>query len=361
MKAAVCRAFGEPLRIEELELAAPRGTEIRVRIAACAICHSDMLLADGAWGGSLPAVFGHEASGVVEEVGPAVERLRPGDRVVVTLIRSCGSCVFCTAGQPVFCETRFPLDEASPLTDGSGAAVRQGVKTAAFAEEVVVEASQAVAIPDDVPFDVASLLACGVITGAGAVTNTAEVEPGSTVVVIGTGGVGLNTVQAAAISGAREVIAIDVADDKLAAARAFGATATVDASREDAVAAVAAATGGRLADYVFVTVGAAPAIDQGIGLMRRGGTTVIVGMTPSGVTTTFDPTDLAEDGQRIVGSKMGAARIQIDIPNLVALYRQGRLKLDELITGRYRLDEINDAIASVARGRALRNVIVFDA
>ena len=360
MRAAVCREFGQPLAIEELDLARPQGSEIRVRMRACAICHSDVHLIEGAWGGSLPAVFGHEAAGVVEEVGPLVTALEPGDHVVVTLIRSCGTCVFCAAGQPVFCETTFPLDRAGPLTDRSGAPVRQGLRTAGFAEAVVVEASQAVAIPADVPFDVASLLACGVITGAGAVINTAAVEAGSTVVVIGTGGVGLNAVQGAAISGAREIVAIDVSDDKLAAAAVFGATRTVNSLREDPAEAVAAATGGRRADYVFVAVGAAAAIRQGLGLMRRGGTTVIVGMPASGVMSEFDPVALADDGQRIIGSKMGAARIQVDIPNLLTLYRQGRLKLDELITGRYALDDINDALASVVRGEALRNVIVFD-
>ncbi len=360
MRAAVCREFGKPLTVEELDLAPPQGSEIRARVGACAICHSDILLIDGAWGGALPAVFGHEAAGVVAEVGPLVTGLQPGDHVVVTLIRSCGNCVFCTAGQPVFCEATFRLDDAGPLTDRNGAPVRQGLRTAAFAEEVVVEASQAVAIPQDVPLDVASLLACGVITGAGAVMNTAAVEAGSSVVVIGTGGVGLNAVQGAAISGAREIVAIDVSDDKLAAAAAFGATRTVNSRQEDAADVVAAVTGGRRADYVFVAVGAKAAIEQGLGLMRRGGTTVIVGMPASGVVAEFDPVALADDGQRILGSKMGAARIQIDIPNLLTLYRQGRLKLDELITGRYPLDDINDAIASVVRGEALRNVVVFD-
>jgi len=359
VRAAVCRAFGEPLTIEELDLAPPQGSEIRVRIKACAICHSDVLLMEGAWGGTLPAVFGHEAAGLVEEVGPHVTGLEPGDHVVVTLIRSCGKCVFCTAGQPVFCEATFRLDEAGPLTDAGGAPVRQGLRTGAFAEEVVVEAAQAVAIRKDVPLDAASLLACGVITGAGAVMNTAAVEAGSSVVVIGTGGVGLNAVQGAAISGAREIVAIDIADEKLAAATAFGATRTVNSLREDAAEAVADATNGRRADYVFVTVGAKAAIEQGLGLMRRGGTTVIVGMPAAGVTTEFDPVGLADDGQRIVGSKMGAARIQIDIPNLLTLYGQGRLKLDELITGRYALEEINDAIDSARRGDALRNVVVF--
>jgi Zn-dependent alcohol dehydrogenase len=180
------------------------------------------------------------------------------------------------------------------------------------------------------------------------------------VAVIGTGGVGLNAVQGAAIAGANEIVAIDVADEKLAAATRFGATRTVNALREDAAEAVAAATGGRLADYVFVTVGAEKAIRQGLGLMRRGGTTVIVGMTPSGVLSAFDPLSLADDGQRIVGSKMGAARIQEDVPRLLDLYRQGRLKLDELITGRFGLDEINEAIASSLRSDSLRNVVVFD-
>jgi S-(hydroxymethyl)glutathione dehydrogenase / alcohol dehydrogenase len=360
VRAAVCRAFGRPLSIEHLTLAEPQGTEVRVAIKACAICHSDIVSLQGGWGGALPAVFGHEAAGVVAEVGPEVRGLEPGDHVVVTLIRSCGRCIFCASGQPVLCESRFRLDDAGPLTDGDGLPVRQGLRTGSFAEEVVVEATQTVKIAPDVPLDAASLLACGVITGAGAVMNTARVEPGSTVVVIGTGGVGLNTVQGAAVSGATEIVAIDVADEKLEAAMRFGATRTVNSLREDASAAVAAATEGRRADYVFVTVGAKAAIEQGIGLMRRGGTTVIVGMTPSGVVTGFDPLYLADDGQRIVGSKMGAARIQADIPHLLALYRQGRLKLDELITGRFALEEINDAIDSSSRGDALRNVIVFD-
>jgi Zn-dependent alcohol dehydrogenase len=360
VRAAVCRAFGEPLEIEELALAPPQGSEVRVSIKACAICHSDVLSLQGAWGGTLPAVYGHEAAGIVAEVGPHVAGLEPGDHVVVTLIRSCSSCSFCTSGQPVLCESSFRLDTDWPLSDRDGAAVRQGLRTGAFAEEVVVEATQTVKIAGDIPLDVASLLACGVITGAGAVMNTARVEAGARVVVIGTGGVGLNTVQGASISGAAEIVAIDIADEKLDAARRFGATRTVNSLREDASEAVAAATNGRRADYVFVTVGVAAAIEQGLRLMRRGGTTVIVGMPPAGVVTELDPLALADDGQRIVGSKMGAARIQVDIPHLLDLYRQGRLKLDELITGRFALDEINEAVASSLRGDALRNVIVFD-
>lgn len=359
MKAAVCREFGKPLVIEDIGIAPPRTGEIRVKLAACAICHSDIFYAEGAWGGKLPSVYGHEAAGLVEEVGAGVTNVKPGDHVVVTLIRACGQCHFCAKGVPVACETRFPLDENSPLSSGDGSAIVHGLRTGAFAEYVVVESSQAVAIPKDVPLDSASPLACGVITGLGAVVNTAQVAAGSSVVVIGTGGVGLNSVQGAALSGATTIIAVDLSDDKLAAAKSFGATHGVNPAKEDSGEAVRALTGGRGADYVFVTVGAKPAFDQAYGLASRLGTVVLVGMPAKGVTSEFDPTTIANESQRILGSKMGSARIQIDIPNLVSLYKQGRLKLDELISGRYPLDQINEAIASVNRGEALRNVIIF--
>ena len=209
------------------------------------------------------------------------------------------------------------------------------------------------------PLDSASLLACGVITGLGAVVNTARVPAGSSVVVIGTGGVGLNSVQGAVQSGASTIIAIDLLDEKLEAARKFGATHVINAAKEDVVAAVKAATEGRGADYVFVTVGAIKAIEQSYDLMGKGGAVVLVGMTASDVMTEYCPCNIADNSQRILGSKMGSARIQVDIPSLVALYQQGRLQLDELISGRYRLDEINDAIDSVKKGEALRNVVVF--
>lgn len=359
MKAAVCRAFGAPLTIEEVEIASPQAGEIKVRMAACAICHSDIHYIEGAWGGTLPAVYGHEAAGVVEETGPGVTHLEPGDHVVVTLIRSCGHCPSCAEGVPVFCETVFPLDRQSPLRSARGETLAHGMRTGAFAEYVVVDASQAVAIPEDVPLDSASLIACGVITGLGAVVNTARVRAGNSVVVIGAGGVGLNSVQGAALAGASPIIAVDLSPTKLEAARRFGATHTIDAGCQDVAERVAEFTGGRRAEYVFVAVGAKAAIEQAFGLMKRNGNVVIVGMPASGVTTAFDPSSLAAYGQRILGSKMGSARIQIDVPKLIELYRQDRLKLDELITGRYPLDRINDAIASAKQGQALRNVIVF--
>ncbi len=358
-RAAVCRMFGAPLSIEEVELAEPGPGEIRVKIVACAICHSDIFYVDGAWGGELPAVYGHEAAGIIEAVGPGVKRMKIGDHVVATLIRSCGGCPSCSEGASVFCEEVFPLDLKSPLTDSAGNSIVHGMRIGAFAEHVVVDSSQVAVIPKDMPLDVASLIACGVITGMGAVVNTASVKAGASVVVIGCGGVGLNSVQGARIAGASPIIAVDVADGKLEAARAFGATHAINAKSEDVAAKVAEFTHGRKADYVFVTVGVRGATEQAISLMKRNGATVLVGMPPSGVTSTFDPGWIAADGQRILGSKMGSARLPVDVPKIVELYKEGRLKLDELISGRYPLEKIDEAIASSRSGAALRNVIMF--
>ncbi len=359
MKAAVCHAFKQPLVIEDVVLAPPGPGEVEVKLAACAICHSDITYMEGGWGGPLPAVYGHEAAGVVVRVGAGVTNVAPGDHTVVTLIRACGACGSCAQGEPVQCETKFPLDRKGPLSYPDGRPIKQSLRTGAFAEAVVVHASQVVAIAKSVPLDSASLLACGVITGLGAVVNTAKVPPGSTVVVVGTGGVGLNSVQGARIAGARRIVAVDPVAAKREAARAFGATHAIDPVKEDVREAVRQATDGRGADYVFITVGAKSAIEQGFGLMRRGGTLVIVGMPASGTMASFDPLDLADNSQRVLGSKMGSARIAVDVPRLVELYEQGRLKLDELITARYPLERINEAVAAVNRGEALRNVIVF--
>jgi Zn-dependent alcohol dehydrogenase len=359
MKAAICTGFGQDLVIEDIALAPPGPGEVRVKLGACAICHSDIFYIQGAWGGDLPAVFGHEAAGTVIECGTGVRHVAPGDRVVVTLIRSCGHCHYCTQGSTVLCESEFPLDGRSPLSRHDGARLTQGLRTGAFAEEVVVDASQVVTVPDDLPFDVAALLACGVITGVGAVVNDAAVPAGSSVVVIGTGGVGLNAVQGAGLANAAPIIAIDLAAPKRDAARLFGATHAIDPRSEDAVAVVRSLTGGRGADYVFVTVGAKAAFEQGFGLMAKGGTLVVVGMPATGVTAEFDPGSFAAWGQRMIGSKMGSARVDIDIPRLVALYGDGKIKLDELITERFPLEGINAAIAGVLRGAALRNVILF--
>lgn len=359
MKAAVCYAFGEPLVVEELDIDSPERGEVKVKLSACAICHSDIHYMEGAWGGDLPTVFGHEAAGVVDSIGPGVSDFCPGDHVVVTLIRSCGHCYYCDQGQPHVCEGHFALDERSRLHFGDGRPVKQGLGTAAFAEYVVVDASQIVKVPDSLPLESASLLACGVITGLGAVVNTAQVPSGSSVVVIGTGGVGLNSVQGAVLSGARRIIAVDLSPEKLEAAVAFGATHTINPTSEDSAAVVRSLTEGRGADYVFVTVGSTKAVEQGAGMLRRVGTLVIVGMPASGEMAEFEPLEFADASQRILGSKMGSTRLRVDVPKLVEFYEQGRLKLDELISGTYALEEINEAIASVKRNEALRNVVVF--
>jgi Zn-dependent alcohol dehydrogenase len=360
MKAAVCYEFGKPLVIEEVEIDPPQAGEVKVKLAACAICHSDIHAMEGAWGGKLPAIYGHEAAGVVTEVGTGVTLTQSGDHVVVTLIRSCGRCFFCVQGEPHLCEAQFALGGESRLRTGDGRAITQGIKTGAFAEYVVVHESQVVSIPPEIPTTSAALLACGVITGFGAVVNTASVPSGSSVVVIGVGGVGLNSIQGARLSGAQPIVAVDLLPDKLKAAKQFGATHVLNPAEDDVKTAVLNLTQGRGADYVFVTVGSGRAIEQGTSLIRRGGTFVMVGMPPYGVMVQVEATDFVYNGQRILGSSMGSTRLLVDVPKLAELYQQGRLKLDELVTATYRLEEINEAITAVNQGKALRNVIVFE-
>ncbi len=360
MKAAVCYEFGKPLVIEEVTIAPPKAEEVKIKLKACAICHSDIHYADGAWGGTLPAIYGHEAAGVVKEVGAGTTTCQPGDHVVVTLIRSCGTCFYCTQGQPHICESSFALDQEERIHNKEGQPILQALRTAAFAEEVVVHQSQVVKVPDAMRFDSASLIACGVITGLGAVVNTAQIPSGSSVVVIGTGGVGLNSVQGASLSGAHLVVAVDLLDSKLEAAKGFGATHTINGKNEDVAATIKSLTNGRGADYVFVTVGSGHAMNQAVDLIRPGGTVVVVGMPATGVKMEIEVANFAGYSQQILGSKMGSTRLSVDVPKLVTLYEQGRLKLDELVTKHYKLEEINDAITAVKRGEALRNVIMFD-
>ncbi|MGH9304131.1 MAG: alcohol dehydrogenase catalytic domain-containing protein [Acidimicrobiales bacterium] len=359
MRAAVCSGFGEPLQVEELVVRAPLEDEVVVRVTACAICHSDVAFIDGAWGGRLPAVYGHEAAGVVEQSGRAVTDLGKGDPVVVTLICSCGACERCRRGRPALCEAVPRSDTTPVLTRPGGEAVHQGMRTGAFAEVVSVHRSQVVPMPTGVPAESACLLACGVLTGVGAVSNTAVVEAGSTVVVLGAGGVGLNCVQGAVLAGADRIVAVDVVENKLAAAEAFGATETFGATGGDLKDAIFGAGRAKGADYVFVAAGVTSLIEQGARLLRRGGALVIVGIPPVGSSVSLDPLAISDGSLRILGTKMGDSVPERDIPRLAELYLSGRLKLDELISQRFRLDEINDAIASAKRGEQLRPVIAF--
>ena len=356
IKAAVCHAFGAPLTIEDVELRAPRGGEIEVKLDAVAICHSDISFADGAWGGSLPAVYGHEAAGRVTAVGDGAS-VPVGASVVVTLIRACGTCPNCATGKPTICETPYDGDHG-PLKTSQGGKLHQAMACGAFAEKVVVDQSQVVVISDDLPKDSAALISCGVITGVGAVVNAAGLRAGQDVVVIGAGGVGLNAIQGARIAGARRIVAVDMSDEKLAVAREFGATDGVLATEPKPWKAAFKAMG-RGADAVIVTVGAIPAYDSAPRYLAAGGKVVMVGMPHSGQASSYEPVILAATGQGMVGSKMGDVVIQRDIPWMVDLYSQGRLKLDELISGRWSLDQINEAIADTKGGAAKRNVIIF--
>lgn len=357
IKAAVCHEFGKPLVIEDVRLRAPEMGEIEVTLDAVAICHSDISYAEGAWGGTLPAVYGHEAAGRVTSVGAGVNGLSEGDPVVVTLIRACGECASCGSGRPTGCDTPYDGDHG-PLTTADGGVLHQAMACGAFAEKVVVHHSQVAKIPEDMAMDAACLLACGVITGIGSVVNAAKLRAGQDVVVIGAGGVGLNAIQGARIAGARRIVAVDMSEGKLEDAKAFGATDGVLATEEKPWRAAKKAMG-RGADAVFVTVGAIPAYDQAPRYLAGGGRIIAVGMPHSGDMSSYEPVNLAAYGQGITGSLMGDVVVKRDIPWMIDLYSQGRLKLDELISNRWSFDQINEAIADTNTGSARRNVIML--
>ena len=282
-----------------------------------------------------------------------------GDRVLVSLLRSCGRCERCDAGSPAQCTTAFAIDSAPRLADEQGRPVLAGLRVGGFAESVVVDVSQAATIPAGIADEAACLISCGVMTGFGAAINTARVRAGDAVAVIGCGGVGLNCVQGAALAGALPLVAIDVSQDKLEQARAFGATDAIDATHGDLAAKALALTEGRGFDVVMTAVGSARAIEQALPLLARDGALVVVGMPPYEERVSLDATTLAHFGQRILGCKMGDARLRVDAPRLFRLYRAGRLKLDELVASRCPLAEINEAIAQARRSQGLRHVIVF--
>ncbi len=373
-EAAVCREFGAALSLERLSLAPPAADEARIKIRACAVCHSDLIYMDGGWGGETPAVYGHEAAGIVAECG-ADAGVAVGERVLVTLLRSCGGCGFCAQGSPALCESAF--DANSRLRDANGAPVAVGLKTGAFAAEVVAHRSQIAPMDSDLPFDEACLLSCGVLTGWGAVVNTAKVPRGAAVAVVGCGGVGANCLQGAALAGAMPVVAVDLSPEKLRQARQFGATDTVVVSavgdgggngngsddRSDATSDAAKKarqlTGGRGFDFVFMAAGSGKAVELALRLVARRGALVIVGMPPNGDFARLNATSIADGERRILGSKMGGAQLPRDIATLLQLRREGKLKLQELIGNRFPFAQINDAITASRSGGALRNVIVF--
>ncbi len=354
------REFGTALVVEDLTLGAPQRQEVRVRIGAVAVCGSDLHAGDGAWGGRLPAVLGHETAGVVDAVGPEVTSVVPGDRVVVSILRYCGSCFYCAGGQAHLCSAEVALDSETRLHDAAGDPVVQGMRVGGFAEEVVVHESQVVPVPDGIPLDRACLLACGVVTGYGAVVNTAGVPAGASVVVVGTGGVGINCVQGARAAGGHPIVAVDVSEPKLDFATRLGATHGRRADHPALGREIRSLTEGRGADFVFVAVGRPAAVEEGLALVRPGGTLVVVGMSRAGEHARVEMSEFAAGSRRILGSRMGSMVARRDIPMLAARYQAGELRLDELISGRYPLEAINEAVASARAADSLRSLVVFE-
>jgi S-(hydroxymethyl)glutathione dehydrogenase / alcohol dehydrogenase len=363
MRASVLYEQGKPLGVEDLDLEPPRTGEVLVRMVASGVCHSCLHAADGSWKGvPVPIVLGDEGAGVVEEVGPGVEGLSPGDPVILSWAPTCGRCHYCVIGRPNLCERRQP--GRGVLPDGTtrmalrGRPVYHYGHVATYASSTVVHESCAIRIDKNMPLDRAALIGCSVMTGVGAVINTAAVEPGASLAVFGVGGVGLNVVQGGALVAAHPVIAVDVKAAKLEHARALGASHVVDAAREDAVAAVRRITR-RGADYTFVAVGDTRAVSQAIEALAPGGTCVLIGVPETGATVPLDVRPLVT-GERVVrGSSYGSARTREDLPRLVNLYLAGKLKVDQLITRRYGLDEANEAFRALAAGELARGLIVF--
>jgi Zn-dependent alcohol dehydrogenase len=363
MRASVLYEQGTPLGVEDLDLEAPRVGEVLVRMVASGVCHSCLHAADGSWKGvPVPIVLGDEGAGVVEEIGAGVDGLTPGDPVILSWAPTCGRCHYCVIGRPNLCERRQP--GRGVLLDGTtrmslrGRPVYHYGHVATYASQTVVHESCAIRIDKNMPLDRAALIGCSVMTGVGAVINTAAVEPGASMAVFGAGGVGLNVVQGGALVAAHPVIAVDVKAAKLEHARALGASHVVDASREDPVAAIRRLT--RLGtDYAFVAVGDTRAMSQAIEALAPGGTCILIGVPETGATVPVDVRPLVTAERVIRGCSYGSARTREDLPRLVNLYLAGRLKVDQLITRRYGLDEANEAFRALAAGELARGVIVF--
>jgi len=360
MKAALFHGPHQPLTIEDVEIDAPGPHEVLVRTAATGVCHSDLHFVEGLYPAPAPAILGHEAAGIVEQVGELVSYVAPGDHVIACLSVFCGHCERCLTGHPSLCtnpETRRGKNEPPKLSQ-RGVPITQMFNISSYAEKMLLHENALVKIPADVALDSAALIGCGVTTGVGAVLNTARIEAGSSVAVFGCGGVGLAAVQGARIGGARMIIAVDTVESKLAAARELGATHIVDASSHDPVQAIRDMTGGGV-DYSFEAIGLAKVAEQAFDCLSAGGTATVIGMIPVGEKVELDGRSFLNE-KRIQGSRMGSNRFRVDMPRYLDFYRQGRLKLDEMITRRGRLEDVNDAFRAMKAGEAVRSVLMFD-
>ena len=361
MKAAVLREVGKPLQIEQVQINKPGPHEVLIRTAAAGLCHSDLHFMQGSYPHPLPAVLGHESSGIVEQVGSEVRTVKPGDHVITCLSAFCGHCKHCVTGHLSLCdgaETR--RDEGNPtrLTQ-NGEAMAQYLNLSSFAEQMLIHENACVSIRKDMPLDRAALIGCSVMTGVGSVIHTSNVRPGETVAVIGCGGVGLAAINGAAIAGASRIIAIDMSPSKDNLARHFGATDFICAADTDPVAAVQEMTKGGV-DHAFEAVGLKKTSEQAFMMTGRGGVANIIGMIPIGQTIEL-PGFMFLGERRLQGSLMGSNRFPVDMPRLVDFYLAGKLKLDDLISHRIKLAQVNDAFEEMKTGKVARSVIMFDA
>ncbi|GAN76902.1 alcohol dehydrogenase [Acidisphaera rubrifaciens HS-AP3] len=359
MKAAVLHAPGTPITIEDVSITRPQRREVLLRTAYAGLCHSDLHFIEGLWPWPMPCVLGHESSAIVEAVGEDVTHVKPGDHVVTCLSVFCGTCTPCLTGHPNLCEgtdVKLPPGAARRLA-WQGDVLHQFMNLSSFAEQMLVHENALVKIDDDIPLAQAALVGCGVITGVASVFHAAKVEPGSTVAVIGCGGVGLSAVAGAALAGAARIIAIDTLASKLDLARALGATDTVDASAVDPVGAVRDLTGGGVA-YSFEALGLKATAEQAFRMLRPGGLATVIGMLPVGVKIELQGADLLRD-KRIQGTTMGGNRFRVDMPRILQFWRQGRLNLDHLISGEMALADINDGFANLKSGAPVRQLIAF--
>ncbi|HYN84376.1 MAG TPA: Zn-dependent alcohol dehydrogenase [Pyrinomonadaceae bacterium] len=363
IKAAVLWEQGAPLAVEEAELEAPGAGEVLVEVRAAGVCHSDLHPARGEWPLRVPVVLGHEGAGVVREVGEGVGSVAAGDHVVFCWAPPCGVCPPCLEGRPVLCDRLERTTYRNRLPSGAtrlrarGREVNHYNGTACFADFAVVAAEGVIKVDADVPFEALATLGCAVVTGVGAVLNAARVEEGARVAVVGAGGVGLNVLQGARLAGCEKIIAIDTRARPLELAREFGATDCVEAAGEETVGRVRGLTGGRGADYVFDTVGAPATLAQSLLLARKGGTVVVTGLSRTDALAELRLFPFVMQEKRLVGSLYGSGRPSKDVPRLVNLYREGRLKLTELVTRRYALDAVNEALDALADASGARGVI----
>jgi S-(hydroxymethyl)glutathione dehydrogenase/alcohol dehydrogenase len=363
MKAAVLREVGKPMQIEDVAINKPGPHEVLIRTVAAGVCHSDLHFVEGSYPHPLPAVLGHESAGVVEQVGSEVRTVKPGDHVITCLSAFCGHCEHCITGHMSRCvspETRREKgDEPRLFREDAGApTMNQFLNLSSFAEQMLIHEHACVAIRKDMPLDRAALIGCSVTTGVGAVVQTSSVRAGETVAVIGCGGVGLAAINGAAIAGAGRIIAIDRIGSKLNLAKHFGATDVVDASQVDAVKAVIDMTNGGV-HHSFEAIGLKQTAEQAFKMLRRGGTANIIGMIPVGTMIELHGADFLGE-KKIQGSLMGSNRFPVDMPRLVDFYMSGKLHLDEMISQRIKLDQINDAFDELRRGELARSVIMFD-